>query len=83
MSERLEKGKHPYLCSNTFSIADLTFAALSAPLVGVTKEDGYGAWIPALGDGSSEGLRRYLYSLRSSRAGQHVLDMYKMHRLAP
>jgi glutathione S-transferase len=46
LSERLET--RPYLCSDSFSAADLTLASLGGALVGITQDEGYGGYLPGL-----------------------------------
>jgi glutathione S-transferase len=66
----------PYLAGEEFSIADLTFAALSAPLVAPPQ---YGVRLPAVDDlppGMAEVVREH----RATRAGQHALKMFATER---
>ncbi|KAF8940748.1 hypothetical protein BGZ47_007627 [Haplosporangium gracile] len=68
-----------YLVGNQFTAADLTLASLGALVVGVTEEDGYGAWVPRMDTLRPEG-RKYMEELRATTAGQHILECYKLHR---
>ena len=72
-----------YLCGDGFTAADLTFSALAAPILCVTQEEGYGAWIPPLfyyPANSCAGLHKLVAELRATPAGQHVGRMYAQHR---
>lgn len=71
----------PYLAGKEFSVADLTWAALVAPLLGVSKEDGYGASMPSFGESFSEEGKVFLQQLRETPAGKHALRMYREHRV--
>ncbi len=69
----------PYLLGERFTVADLTFAALSAP---VLMPPGYGVELPQpelLGDATARLVRR----AREHPAGAHALRMYAEHRRAP
>ena len=85
MSDRLTanaalyRTDRPYLCGNTFTAADLTFASLAALVVGVTHAEGFGAWIPSLAE-LPPPLRAFQEDLRATPAGQHILRMYREHR---
>jgi glutathione S-transferase len=76
MSKRLESTPTPgYLVGNKFTAADLTFAALSAPMV---RPPEAGNAIPA-----SRLPPRYLKlatEVAETTAGKHVLSMYSKHR---
>jgi glutathione S-transferase len=76
--DQLLDGKR-YLVGDRFSRADLTLAALAAPLVGPSEHsmrwpspDAYPAEVAALRD-------RFI----RSRAHEHVLRMYREHRASP
>ncbi|KAG0377613.1 hypothetical protein BGX24_005775 [Mortierella sp. AD032] len=68
-----------YLVGNQFTAADLTFASLGGLVVGVTEEEGYGAWVPKLSAFRPEG-KAFMEELRQTTAGQHILECYKLHR---
>lgn len=75
VAELLADGR-PYLCGERFSAADLTFAALSAP---VTVPDGYGVPLPqppVLPPATAELVQR----AREHPAGRFALEMYARHR---
>jgi glutathione S-transferase len=78
VAERLADGR-PYLCGDTFSAADLTFAALSAA---VTAPPEYGTPLPQPDEVPGETadmVRRF----REHPAGQFALRMYREERLHP
>ena len=72
---RLADGRR-YLVGDAFSIADLTFAALSAPLVAPAE---YGVRLPAVDD-LPPGMVDVVREHRESRAGQHALAMFATER---
>jgi len=66
----------PYLCGERFTAADLTFAALSAP---VTAPPEYGTPLPQpqqMAPRTAQLIRR----AREHPAGRHALDMFTRHR---
>ena len=75
VNERLASGRE-YLAGGRFTAADLTFAALSAP---VLLPRGYGAPLPTLGEIPDEMLA-VIDEMRSSPAGRFGLRMYRDHR---
>ena len=78
VGEWLSDGR-PYIMGDAFTAADLTFAALSAP---VTAPDGYGTTLPAatlLPDETIAMVARF----REHPAGQFALRMYREQRPAP
>ena len=75
VGERLSDGR-PYLCGESFTAADLTFAALSAPLVLPLE---YGVRLPqpeVLPQGMAEAVR----GMREHPAGAHALRMFREQR---
>lgn len=75
VAERLADGR-PYLFGDEFTAADLTVAALAAPL---TMPEGYGVPLPKPEDLPpfiAEMVARY----RSTKLGEHALKMYALHR---
>jgi len=67
-----------YLCGDTLTAADITFAALSAPVL-LPKE--YGARLPRLEDApENSSIRSIVAAYRDSVAGRFVLRLYKEHR---
>jgi glutathione S-transferase len=78
VAERLSDGR-PYLCGERFTAADLTFSALSAPVV---MPPGYGVELPppeALPPAAAE----VVHELRAHPAGQHALAMFRNERRHP
>jgi glutathione S-transferase len=68
-----------YLVGRAFTAADLTFASLAAPVLGVGLADGYGAWMPSPADMGPE-AEALVAALRATPAGAHALRMYAQHR---
>jgi len=68
-----------YLCGDRFTAADLTFAALVAPGLCLTPEEGFGAILPdkASLDDEAQALIR---EVRSHPAGQFALRIYAEER---
>lgn len=66
----------PYLVNDTFTAADLAFAALSAPLVAPAQ---YGAELPPEQDLPEE-LRDEVQHWRATRSGNATLLLYERHR---
>jgi glutathione S-transferase len=77
VDERLADGR-PYLVGDTFSIADLTFAALSAPLIAPPE---YAVPLPTV-DSLPPQVAEVVRELRASPAGQHALKMFATERTA-
>jgi glutathione S-transferase len=75
LDARLEGGRE-YLVGDRFSVADLTAAALMYPLF-VPPEFPYPTWDPATGP---RGLREFRDSLKSHRAFEWGLEMYRRYR---
>ncbi len=69
----------PYLAGDHFTAADLTFAALVAPALCVTSEEGYGAVLPSRDDLDAE-ARELVDETRSHPAGQFALRMFAEER---
>ncbi|KAF9145632.1 hypothetical protein BGX30_007756 [Mortierella sp. GBA39] len=82
LSRVLESGPPgpAYLVGNQFTAADLTLASLGGLAVGVTNEDGYGAWVPSIQDMARPEGRKFMEELRATTAGQHIMECYKLHR---
>ncbi len=68
-----------YLCGDRFTAADLTFAALLAPVLCVTPEEGYGAVLPSI-DALDGEARELVEETRAHPAGQFALRMYAEER---
>ncbi|KAF9903202.1 hypothetical protein EC991_004068 [Linnemannia zychae] len=81
LSRILESGPPgpAYLVGNQFTAADLTLASLAGLAIGVTEEEGYGAWVPSSSTLRPEG-KAFMEELRQTTAGQHILECYKLHR---
>jgi glutathione S-transferase len=75
VDDRLADGRR-YLVGDAFSIADLTFAALSAPLVAPPQ---YGVRLPAV-DELPPGMADMVREHRATRAGEHALRMFATER---
>jgi glutathione S-transferase len=72
---RLADGRR-YLVGDRFSIADLTFAALAAPLIAPPQ---YGVRLPSV-DQLPPGMVDVVREHRETRAGQHALAMFATER---
>ncbi|MFO0617646.1 MAG: glutathione S-transferase N-terminal domain-containing protein [Polyangiaceae bacterium] len=70
-----------YLVGDVFTAADLTFASLLAPLLLVSRDEGYAATLPTLEEVGPEAAE-LVHEVRSSRAGSFALEMFKRHRRA-
>ncbi len=77
VAELLADGR-PYLCGERFTAADLTFAALSAPVV-VPSE--YGTPLPQP-EVMAPATAALVTRAREHPAGRHALDMFARHRHA-
>lgn len=62
-----------------FSAADLTFAALAAPVLGLGYDEGYAGWVPPVRDVPA-GMQALVAGLRDTPAGRHAVRMYAVHR---
>ncbi len=74
---RLADGR-PYLAGDAFSIADLTFAALAAPIVAPPE---YAVPLPPV-DALPEPVAQVVREHRDSPAGRHALRMFATERTA-
>ena len=77
MEERLARTS--CLAGDSFTAADLTFAALLAPVLLVTREEGYGATLPRAEELSRE-AQDLVAEVRASRAGKFAIETYRRHR---
>lgn len=66
----------PYLCGDRFGVADLTFAALSAPVI---LPANYGVPLPQPGDLAPE-TARLVERARAHPAGAFALELFARHR---
>lgn len=69
----------PYLCGDRFTAADATFAALLAPVLCVTPEEGYGAVLPSIDTLDAE-ARGLVEETRAHPAGRFALRVYAEER---
>lgn len=65
-----------FLVGSRFTAADLTFAALAAPVLMPPKHPSFGSNL----DDAPGALRELMTSLRATPAGAYVLRMYREHR---
>lgn len=72
-------GDRDYLCGDRFTAADLTFAALLAPVLCITPEEGFGAILPELASLDDE-AQALISEVRAHRAGQFALRIYGEER---
>lgn len=75
VAERLSDGRK-YLSGNLLTAADITFAALAAP---VLLPAGYGARLPKLEEADDK-TRKIIEGYRATPAGQFVLRLYEQER---
>lgn len=68
-----------YLCGDHFTAADLTFAALLAPVMCITPEEGYGAALPPI-DALDQEAKALVEETRTHPAGQFALRMFAEER---
>lgn len=78
VERRLADGRR-YLVGDAFTAADLTFAALTAPLVMPAE---YGVQLPALPE-TPPAFQSLVQEMRGTAAGQLALRLYAEHRRAP
>jgi glutathione S-transferase len=75
VAAQLETNGTEYLCGDSLSAADVTFASMAAILV---LPSSYGAWLPRMEE--IQFMRKELEELRATPAGQHALKVYARHR---
>ena len=75
VSQLLSDGRK-YLAGNTFSLADLAFAAIAAPMI---LPEEYGGVLPRINE-VPDAYRALITELRASRAGQFVFTVYQANR---
>ena len=68
-----------FIAGKTFSAADISFSALSAPSLLVQPDEGYGAAFPTLAE-SPAGARAFADELRGTVAGKHAIRMFGQFR---
>ncbi|RFU25464.1 hypothetical protein B7463_g10870, partial [Scytalidium lignicola] len=76
-SELLEKSE--YLAGNSLSAADITFAAHSSLFLGITHQEGFQQY-PLCSYAYSSEAKALQKELRDTKAGQHVLRLFKEER---
>lgn len=80
VSKRLEQnngGRKKYLLGNTFTAADLTFAALASPMFRLPQLK---TFVPVEDSELPLALLKLADEMRATTAGQHVVNMYEQHR---
>jgi glutathione S-transferase len=77
IGERLADGRD-YLCGDRFTAVDLTFAALSSPVIAPPE---YGIALPQP-DEMPDGLARMVREFRALPAGRFALEVYRTQRHA-
>lgn len=75
VDEALADGR-PFICGDTFTAADLTFASLSGPVV---LPKGYGARLPSV-EMCPKHMAESVEQMRKSAAGKLVLKVYETER---
>ena len=68
--------KQEYLVGNEFTAADLTFAALTGPLLRPPEMSNF----QCAEDQLPESVMQFTQELRETKAGQHVMKIYAEHR---
>lgn len=76
-ASRLQRSR--YLCGELFTAADLTFAALAAPVLLISPEEGYGARLPEYSSLDDE-AQALITEMRTHPAGQFALRIYAEER---
>jgi hypothetical protein len=78
-AERLQREGSDYLVGGRFTAADLTFAAMAAPLLAVQSHEGYAAYVPPPELLPPE-FGSLIVQLRAHEAGQHAMRCFRQHR---
>lgn len=68
-----------YLVGGRFTLADLSFASLTAPALLIQEAEGYDARLPTLEEAPAP-LREFANELRQTRAGRFALKMFADER---
>lgn len=69
----------PFVAGDRFTAADLAFAALAAPALAITREEGHPSRLPTLEEIPTEDAD-LVRALRATRAGAHALALYATER---
>ncbi len=72
-------GASGFLVGDHFTAADLTFAAMLAPAILVSPEEGYGGALPTIDELDLE-AQTLVARYRDQAAGEYALRMYREHR---
>lgn len=75
---RLADGR-TWLTGDRFTSVDLTLAALTVPVLGLTHREGFGAWVPPM-EAYPPALRALVDEVRARPAGQLALRAYRDER---
>jgi glutathione S-transferase len=75
-SHRLQQQNSGYLVGESFTAADLIFAALSSPLIRPPQLEIFQAPL----DGLPTNIQSFIQEMQATPAGQHALKMYRNHR---
>ncbi len=78
VDDRLADGR-PYLLGDRFSAADLAFACMLAPVLGVQPHEGYGAWLPGP-EQQPPSFAALSRRIRETPAGAFALRMFAEER---
>ena len=76
---RLAQNGSGYLVGERFTLADLSFAALSGPALLVTEAEGYDARLPTIEEAPAE-LGAFAREMRQTMAGQFAMRMFAEER---
>ena len=74
-------GRKRFLARGRFTVADLSFATMLAPVLWVSADEGYGVPLPPL-DRLPVDFRALVESLRATQGGQHALRLFREERRA-
>jgi glutathione S-transferase len=69
----------PFLAGERFTAADLAFAALAAPALAITHEEGHPSRLPAASE-LPPSATAVVAELRATRGGAHALSLYATER---
>jgi len=80
VAERLKEGE--YICGNSFSAADLTFASLFYPVSAAALPEMWDKRMPPI-EQFPEAYQEQIAKWIEHPAGKHAIKMYKEHRFKP